>query len=224
MSIWLLLRHLPPVSAGRLLLPAVFITAWTALRLVGASDEVSFVWACVLAQAAHVWAVLPLTAWLQRRAFGPSVNTLILVLSAFLGSFAFQIGWCDPWMSQRVVTICCALYAAILALGLLSGGKTMDAIMPVCGQDPALLAFRLHLAKLKALIAILFLASNEALLAMDAALDARVTTLTLLPVALHYVFHIAARLTCPPLDEENDWALGQSCAQATARQSAGPHL
>ena len=60
---------------------------------------------------------------------------------------------------------------------------------------------RRHLLKLNALIAILIIATNETLLAVEAPLNISVLTLSLLPVALHYLYQIILRLTAPPLYE-----------------------
>jgi hypothetical protein len=57
------------------------------------------------------------------------------------------------------------------------------------------------LLKLNALIAILIIATNETLLAVEAPLNSSVLTLSLLPVALHYLYQIILRLTAPPLYE-----------------------
>jgi E3 ubiquitin-protein ligase DOA10 len=50
------------------------------------------------------------------------------------------------------------------------------------------LELRRHLLKLYALVAILVIVVNEALLLVDAPLNARVTTFALLPIALHFLF------------------------------------
>lgn len=201
--LWHLLNHLPPISPGRLLMPVVFISSWTILQAVNTPEPIAFVWACVLAQAAQVWGVLPVTVWRQHHAFGRAGKATSWVVAVLLGILAFQIWWSDPWMSQRLVTIYCAIYAATMALGVWGDRDVMNRFVPISKDSDVPLVFRRHLLKLYALVAILVIATNEILLAVDAPLSSRVATLSLLPVALHYFFEITLRLTCPPLDERD---------------------
>lgn len=182
-------------------MPAIFIGSWSTLRFAGMQHEVAFVWAAVLAQAAQIWCVLPVSVWRQRVAFGRARHALTWAMTVILGAFAFQIWWSEPWMTQRVLSVYCALYAAAMALGVAGDRDILDRFAPVSGREGTTLEFRRHLLKLYALVAILVLAVNETLLATDAPLSVRVVTLSLLPVILHYVFVITLRLTCPPLDE-----------------------
>ncbi|MHA6268376.1 hypothetical protein ACXYMP_16065 [Aliiroseovarius sp. CAU 1755] len=202
--LWLLLRHLPPVSPGRLLMPGVFIGSWTTFRMSGVSEPVAFVWAGVLAQATHLWAVLPVAVWRQRQAFGSAKSSVRWAVAFYLGTMAFQIWWCEPWMSQRLVSIYCAGYAAMMALGVWGDSDVLDRTVPVSKNTDMPLVFRCHLLMLYAFVAILVLATNETLLVIDATLSSRVVTISLLPIALHYFFHFGLLLTYPPLDKHND--------------------
>ena len=201
--LWLLLSHLPPISPGRLLMPAVFLSSWTALQAANVQDSVAFVWAGVLAQAAQVWGNLPVTVWRQRHAFGrarTATNWAVAILICFL---AFQIWRSDPWLSQRLVSIYCALYAAIMAVGVWGDRDVVSRFAPMPEDTDVPLEFRRHLLRLYALVAILVVVTNEALLALNTTLSARVVTLSLLPLALHYFFAITLFLTYPPLDDSD---------------------
>lgn len=201
--LWILLRHLPPISLGRLLMPAVFVSSWTILCAVGTPEPIAFVWAGVLAQAAHIWGVLPVAVWRQRHAFGRSRNAVCWAGAILFGFLAFQIWRSDPWVSQRLVSVYCALYAAMMAFGVWGDRDIMNRTVPVSKDSDVSFGFRRHLLKLYALVAILIIVTNESLLAVDAPLGTRVAVLSLLPMALHYFFETTLRLTCPPFDERN---------------------
>lgn len=78
-------------------------------------------------------------------------------------------------------------------------GFAVDA--PVAFARVAVLAQTFQILKLFALVAFLMLVVNEALIAAQTALHVRVITLSLAPIALHFLFHILLRMTCPRLDE-----------------------
>jgi hypothetical protein len=199
--LWLLLRHLPPVSPGWLVMPVVFVSSWTVLLACHVPQPLAFVWAGVLAQAAQIWATLPVTIWRQRHTFGtarPAVPTAMVMILSVL---ALQIWWAGPVISQRMVSAYCGLYVLFLASGLRGDRDILNRFTPVDHDTQVPLAFRQHLLRLYILIAMLVLGINETLLAIDAPLGARVATFALMPVVLHYMFEIMLRLTCPPLDE-----------------------
>jgi len=184
-------------------MPAIFVSSWTILCAIDTPDSIAFVWAGVLAQAAHIWGVLPVTVWRQRHAFGRSRNAMSWSVAILLSFLAFQIWWSDPWVSQRLVSIYCAFYVAMMALGVWGDRDVMNRTVPVSKDSDVSFDFRRHLLKLYALVAILIIATNESLLAVDAPLGSRVAALSLLPIILHYFFEITFRLTCPSLDNRN---------------------
>lgn len=201
--LWLLLRSMRSISLGRLLMPAVFVSSWTTLCAVGTPDPIAFVWAGVLAQAAQIWGVLPVAVWRQRHAFGRSRSAVCWAVAILFGFLAFQIWWSDPWVSQRLVSVYCAWYVAMMAFGVWGDHDIMNRTVPVAKDSDVSFGFRRHLLKLYALVAILIIVTNESLMAVDAPLGTRVVVLTLLPMALHYFFEITLLLTCPPVDERN---------------------
>lgn len=190
-------------------MPIVFISSWTALKALQAPEAVAFVWAAVLAQATQVCHKLPRSIERLNLAFGyapTSINarsSVIRVLFLPICVLSFQI-WCsDPLVSQRVVSVFCALYVVIMALGVRGTGKIIDDFAPAPEESNVPLDFRRHLLVLFALAAILVIATNETLIALDTTLSTRVVTLSILPMALHCFFWIALQLTHPPLDESD---------------------
>lgn len=182
-------------------MPAVFLSSWTVLQAAHVSDSVAFVWAGVLAQTAQIWSTLPVTVRRQRHAFGRARSAVSWAMAILVCVLSFQIWWSDPWLSQRLVSIYCALYAAIMALGVWGNRDAVNRFAPVSKDTDVPLDFRRHLLMLYALVAILVIVVNETLLALDTPLSTRVVTLSLLPVALHYFFAITLDLTHPPLDD-----------------------
>ena len=201
MLVWLLIRQLRPISPGRLLMPAVFLGSWTVLRAAHMPDPVAFVWAGVLAQAAQIWAVLPVTVWHLSHAYGRAHHGANWCMGILLAVLTFQI-WCaDPWISQRLVSVYCALYASLMALGVWGDSDVLNRYAPMSEDSDVPMHFRRHLLKLYALFAILVIAVNEALLAINAPISTRVIMLSLLPIVVHYLFTITLLLTSPHLDE-----------------------
>ena len=198
---WLLLRSIPPVPPGRLLMPALFLSAWTVLRAFSVAEVPAFVLAGVLAQTAQLWAVLPVAVWHQRRLFARAGGTAQAALALYLAVIALQLWQMDPAISQRVVTVYCALYVATMLAGILGDRLFLDRFVPVSAPDAVPVVTRRHILKLHALVAVLVIVVNEILLAMAAPLGARVATLALLPVGLHVLFEIALFLTLP-LDDD----------------------
>lgn len=184
-------------------MPAVFVVGWMTFKAVGLPEDLAFVWAGVLAQATHLWAVIPVSVFRQRHAFGRAEQAVTWAVTISFGVLVFQIWWSEPWMSQRVVSIYSAFFAMGMVRGVLGDRDVVNISAPVSNDADAPLEFRRHLLKLYTLAAILIIATNETLIAVDTALSTRVTVLSLLPVVLHYFFEIALRLTHPPLDERD---------------------
>lgn len=184
-------------------MPAVFLSTWTVLRVaLHTPESIAFVWAVVIAQAVQLWAVMPLTVWRAQHTSGGSARkSVIWAVAIQYSSLVFQIWWSDPWMSQRLVSVYLTLYATTMAFGVWGDRDVMNRFVPVPKDADVPLAFRRHLLKLYALVAVLAIATNETLLAVNAPLNSRVVTLSLLPIVLHYFFVISLRLTYPPLDE-----------------------
>ncbi len=184
-------------------MPAVFLSTWTVLRVALHTPEpIGFVWAVVIAQAVQLWAVMPVVVWRAQHTSGGSVReTIIWVVVILYGFLAFQIWWSDRWMSQRLVSVYLTLYATTMAFGVWGDRVILNRFVPVSKDSDVPLAFRRHLLKLYAIVAILAIAANETLLAINTPLNSRVVTLSLLPIVLHYFFEVTLRLTYPPLDE-----------------------
>jgi hypothetical protein len=200
--LWLLLKELPPVSTGRLIMPVTFLLSWMVFLLCGAPERAAFVWAAVLAQAAHLWAVLPVSVTKQRRAFGEARNATLWAVGITFGVLVVQVWVHEPWLTQRIVSLYLALYVGMMIMGLRGDRIALDRTVPVLRTSNVPLVFRRHLLRLYALTAIVAIAINEALIVADTALSVRVATLALLPVGLHYFFQIVLRLTCPLLEDE----------------------
>ncbi|QJF50416.1 hypothetical protein [Roseobacter ponti] len=183
-------------------MPAVFLSGWTALRAAGMPEATAFVWAAVLAQAAQVWGTLPGTVRLQRRVFGQARPAFLRAMTMILGVLAFQIWYADPSFSQRLISIFCAAYAGLMVLGVRGDTDILDRFVPVTDDTRVPMSFRRHLLMLYALVAIMVIAVNETLVVLDTPLNTRVVALSLLPLALHYFFEIALRLSCPPLEDD----------------------
>jgi len=185
-----LLKDLSPVSPARLLMVAVFIGGWSLLRLAGCPAPQAFVWAAVLAQAAQVWHVLPLTA---RRplAIGRASSAAKWGVAAILALMAVQLWWADPLFSQRLISLYCAAYAGIMLITARSASGALA--RTIAGPDAAEVPSCVHrrLFHLYAGLAIIVLAVNESLLALGTELGTRVALLSLLPIVLHYIFQIA---------------------------------
>ena len=199
--LWLLLRSIPPVSPGRLLMPAVFLSCWTVLSASGLGENLAFVASAVLAQLAQVWAGLPGAArreWL-RHGSGSATRSVGRIVFLVL---AVQVWWAEPLITQRALTGICAVYVAVMCWGAFGDRGVLDAFARLGPGSGVSLVARKHLLRLYALTGFLVIAVNESLIAMAAPLGARVVALSLLPLVLHVFYEIALRLTWPFGDEE----------------------
>ena len=198
--LWLTLKSLPPVSWGRLLMPTTFILSWTILRATDLPENICFVWAAVIAQSTQLWIMLPVAFDREKTRLTASPWPLKLVLVLNLLTMLLQISLSDPLVTHRIITIFCVGYCVTMLTGILGDRDVLDKFARVATNSNVSLGFRRHYLKLGALTTFLVLVVNEALVALNLDLSVRVATLALLPIALHYFFDIAMRLTHPPID------------------------
>lgn len=197
----LLFSGLPLLSWRRLLMPFAFMTSWSVMRGFSVEPPHAFVFSGVLAQLVHYWVALPATVAVQRQTLGQARQATSWAAVMVFVVMALQVWWLDPVMSQRVISLCCVLYIAVMCLGVSGDPLVRARYVPVREDSDVPEVLRTHLLKLYALVAFLLLAVNEALIVAQTPLHVRVITLSLVPIALHYLFHILLRMTCPRLDE-----------------------
>ena len=161
----------------------------------------AFVWSAVLAQAAHLYAVLPVSVLRQRRLFGRAEDGLSWAMLVYLALFALQIWMADPVVTQRIVSAACAAYVGIIVIGLCGDRMVLDRFAPVRADADVPLEFRYHLLRLYGITALMVLVVNESLLTTGAPLQMRVVVFSVLPIVLFYLFEIMLRLTAPLTDE-----------------------
>lgn len=182
---------------------AVFLGSWTVLQALQISESVAFVWAAVLAQAAQACRNLPGTIRRQHLTLGRKYPPAAWALAVPICVLSVQVWLSDPVVSQRLVSIFCALYIAIMAMGVRGDREIINHVTPVSKESGVSLGFRRHLLMLYALVAILVIATNETLIALDTTLGTRVVVLSILPIAMHGFFWIALQLTHPPLGKND---------------------
>ncbi len=207
LSLWYLLKSLPPVTADKLLAPAVFLCAWTVLSSAALPAPQAFVISAVLAQGLHVFKTLaPLCGRGARSGTGAgtqlsslSLRSLALVLAFFTLEMVMQ----SPRFVQGTVSFYAGVYAFVMLRASLRRGEELDPYCPQSRRYPLRDAVRQHFCKLYALCALTVVAVNEATVAVQMPLGHRVVVLALLPMALHYVFAVMLDLTCPPVEAED---------------------
>lgn len=198
--LWTLLRSIPPIRMEWLLASAVFLTVWTVFSFSGVDEKLAFVVSFVLAQMAQTWQGLPRAAQDERRRLGSGNGTRNAGIVIYL-LFAVQI-WCaEPWLSQRFLTVACALHFVMLVNGVRGNQWVLDTFVAVRKPTDVTMIARKHYLKLRALLAFLAIVVNETLMLIDAPLAARVVALALLPIALHVFFQMALFLTWPFEDD-----------------------
>ena len=195
--LWLLVSNLPPVPVGRLLMPSVFLTAWTVLATLNTTPALAFVWAAALAAATHLWFLLPHQTLRMKRRGGTAWTTYRILLALSVGAISAQAALADPWLTQRILTFAGLAFLFGASIGVSAPDDMVRDLSPTYKNAAVSVRFQRHIFKLKALIAVIFIATNETLLILTTPLSTRVVVLSLLPIALHYTFWILARLTCP---------------------------
>ncbi|WP_152563381.1 hypothetical protein [Ruegeria halocynthiae] len=188
--LWILLSNLPPISVGRLLMPVIFLSSWTVLQAAQVSAPVAFVWAGVFAQAAQIWGALPVTTRRHHHTFDFTRSTASWALAIQICVLVIQVWWCEPWLSQKLVTIYCAVYAAVMALGVWGDRDILNRFAPASKDSDVSLEFRRHVLMLSALVVILVIVVNETLLVLNTTLATRVAALSVLPIVLHYFLQL----------------------------------
>lgn len=116
---------------------------------------------------------------------------------------ALQLFAVQPDLSQRLVSLYCAFYIAVMCWGIAGEATVRDRFVSKSSNAQVREAFRTHLLKLYALVALSVLVVNEALVLAQMPLHIRVVTLSLMPIILHYISEIVLRLTCPVLDQDS---------------------
>ena len=193
---WALLCSIPPLPLKWLVMPVTFLLSWTLLSLLGLGETQAFVLAAVLAQAVQIWVRLPLAVHrVRQRDLG--MDGLQLAGMLLLAMLALQLFWAEPWLCQRILSLACAGLLLMLLTGALGHDGMAETLLPWGEEGEPDERARGHLLKLSALIVILIIAVNEILLRIDAPLDARVATLSLLPLPLHALYWIGAYLSLP---------------------------
>ncbi len=200
--LWMLIKYSQPIAPARLLMPFVFSVSWAGLKLSGVSFPTAFVWAAVGAQGVHIWLVLLPIVRRQRQKTGSARFAVSVVLAIWFGALVVQVWWSEPWFSQRLLSVCCALYAIILVLGIKRDGDVMIHFAPSPNDRQVSPEFRRRLLRLYALAAALVIVVNESLLVTGASLNLTVAILSLMPLLLHYVFQMVFLLTAPPLGDD----------------------
>lgn len=198
----MLIKYAQPIAPAKLLMPFVFSGSWAGLKLSGVSFPIAFVWAAVCAQGVQIWLVLPPIVRRQRQKTGRARVAASVVLTIWFGALVVQVWWSEPWLSQRLLSVFCALYAIILVLGIKRDGDVMKYFAPSPNDRAVSPEFRRRLLQLYALAAIVVIVANESLLVTGASLNLTVAILSLMPLILHYVFQLVFLLTAPPLGDD----------------------
>ncbi len=89
-----------------------------------------------------------------------------------------------------MVTIYCAVYAAVMALGVWGDRDILNRFAPASKDSDVSLEFRRHVLMLSALVVILVIVVNETLLVLNTTLATRVAALSVLPIVLHYFLQL----------------------------------
>lgn len=208
LSLWYLLKSLPPVTADKLLAPAVFLCAWTVLSSAALPAPQAFVISAVVAQGLHLFKILaPVSGGGGARSgtgAGAQISSLSLrSLALVLAFFTLEVVMQSPRFVQGTVSFYAGVYAFVMLRASLRRSEELDPYCPQSRRYSVRDAVRQHICKLYALCALTVVAVNEATVAVQMPLGHRVLVLALLPMALHYVFAVMLDLTCPPVEAED---------------------
>lgn len=200
--LWFMLRSVPPVSTGRLLMPMVFLSAWNLLHFAEAGERMAFVWAAVLAQALQIWAVMPHSPMQVKRSFGRARITYLAVVAVMLVTMAAQVWMADPLFTQRLLSSLCIVYALAMLLGLVGDADVLNSFVPA--DDRMSQRERRIILRLFAFVAFTVLTVNEGLILLEVPLAGRVATLALMPIVLNFGFLQVQRLMRPGRKRDQD--------------------
>ncbi len=157
---------IPPIRARNVMPVVIMLMIWIGLRWAQVGENMAFVLAVVVAQAYAIWRNLPQAAhdMGQMRSGRPGMLRWPVVGLLLLA--ALQIWLNDPLLTQRLITALALFFLIIMALGVMREGEVLDRITPR-NADGAPEFKVVSLLRVNALVAVLVICVNEALIAFE---------------------------------------------------------
>ena len=197
---WHLATSIPPIQPGNLLPVLVMIMLWVGLRFCGMPEDQAFVIGCVTGQAYAIWRNLPGAAKSLQHVERGKPGMLVIPVSIIIAVAGLQLWLGSPLFTQRVVTVFCLLFLAIMVWGILREQEMLDRVVPE-GRMPHQVSAPVSLLRINAIVAAVVIGVNEALIAFET-LAVWISVMPVLVLALHAFYWLMVLSVLPTATEQ----------------------
>ena len=201
---WYLATSIPPIRPVNLLPVLVMIMLWVGLRFFGMSEDQSFVIGCVAAQAYTIWRNLPSAAQSLQHVERGKPRMLIFPVCAIILVAGLQLWLVSPLFTQRVLTIFCLFFLAIMIWGILREREMLDRVVPQARRDHQVSA-PVSLLRINAIVAAVVIGVNETLIAFET-LAVWISVMPILFLVLHAFYWLMVLSVLPTATDQQSQA------------------
>ncbi len=198
--LWHLATSIPPIKPGNLLPVLVMVMLWVGLRSCGIPEEQSFVIGCVTAQAYTIWRNLPGAALSLQHVERGKPRMLVIPVTIIIVVAGLQLWLGSPLFTQRVVTLFCLLFLAVMIWGILREQEMLDRVVPE-GRMPQQICAPVSLLRINAIVAAVVIGVNEMLIAFET-LAVWISVMPLLVLALHAFYWLMVLAILPTATDQ----------------------
>ena len=201
---WYLATSIPQIQPVNLLPVLVMTMLWVGLRYWGMSEEQSFVIGCVTAQAYTIWRNLPGAALSLQHVERGKPKMLIFPVCIIIVVAGVQLWLGSPLFTQRVLTLFCVLFLAVMVWGILREREMLERVVPVehVGQQ---VSAPVSLLRINAIVAAVVIGVNEILIAFET-LAVWISAMPILFLALHAFYWLMVLSVLPTATDKESHA------------------
>ena len=202
---WYLATSIPPIQPGNFLPVLVMVILWVGLRYCGMSDEQSFVIGCVTAQAYTIWRNLPNAAQSLQHVERGKPRMLVFPVVLIIVLAGVQLWIVNPLFTQRVLTVFCVFFLAVMIWGILREREMLARVVPE-GRMSHQVSAPVSLLRINAIVAAVVIAVNETLIAFET-LVVWISAMPILFLILHAFYWLMVLSVLPTASDQQESSL-----------------
>ena len=164
------------------------------------SEDQSFVIGCVSAQAYAIWRNLPNAAQSLKSVERGKPRMLIVPVTLIIAVAGLQLWLGSPLFTQRVVTVFCLLFLAVMIWGIMREKEMLDRVVPE-GRMPRQISAPVSLLRINAIVAAVVIGVNEVLIAFET-LAVWISVMPFLALALHAFYWLMVLYVLPTVPDQ----------------------
>ncbi len=201
---WFLATSIPPIQPVNLLPVLMMIMLWVGLRYCGMTEEQSFVIGCVTAQAYTIWRNLPSAARSLQNVERGKPRMLMFPVGIIIVVAGVQLWLGSPLFTQRVLTLFCVFFLAVMVWGILREREMLERVVPEGRMDQQVSA-PVSLLRINAIVAAVVIGVNEALIAFET-LAVWISAMRILFLVLHAFYWLMVLSVLPTASDQQTHA------------------